>query len=166
VAHVGDSRLYLLRDHVLEQLTEDHVDEPGSNLLTRCVGVVAELEVDVLSLSLQAGDKLLLCTDGLWDLVDGDELGAFLHGHAPAQAVEVLVRAAVVAGGHDNITVVLVEVTSMTTANARQPVGPTGDRLPDALARGFLPLQPAWFSLPWALLGLLGLVLVVMALIF
>jgi serine/threonine protein phosphatase PrpC len=130
VAHVGDSRAYLWREGKLRQLTEDH-SIPGAllkqgrltpeeahehshrHILYRCLGLKPSIEVDIYpSVLLQTGDTLLLCSDGLWDMVYPTErLAAFLASEAGPPAIcRRLVDAANEAGGEDNITVVLVRV--------------------------------------------------------
>lgn len=130
VAHVGDSRVYLWRDGRLQQLTEDHSvpgallkqgritpedahEHPHRHILYRCLGLKPNVEVDILpSVALRAGDTLLLCSDGLWDMVYPTErLASFLASDASPQAIcRRLVDAANEAGGEDNITVLLVRV--------------------------------------------------------
>jgi serine/threonine protein phosphatase PrpC len=130
VAHVGDSRAYLWRDGRLRQLTEDHSvpgallkqgritpqeahEHPHRHILYRCLGLKPSLEVDIYPAEvLQPGDMLLLCSDGLWDMVHpADRLGAYLASEADPQAIcRRLVDAANEAGGEDNITVLLVRV--------------------------------------------------------
>jgi protein phosphatase len=129
LAHVGDSRAYLLRDGTLEQLTVDHtvVGElvrrgrltpeqaavhPERSILTRAVGLDPRIPVDTPdSLELQDGDQVLLCSDGLTEAVDDDQIAQLLSagpdGNAACQA---LIDAANAAGGPDNITVVLLWV--------------------------------------------------------
>ncbi|MBA3728286.1 MAG: Stp1/IreP family PP2C-type Ser/Thr phosphatase [Actinobacteria bacterium] len=127
VAHVGDSRAYLLRDGSLQQLTEDHslvqrmVREgkltpeqagrhPQRSILTRALGVDAEVAVDELTLPLLAGDRLLLCTDGLTGMIDPDRIHEILESERDPQAAsDLLVEEANGAGGDDNITVVVVD---------------------------------------------------------
>lgn len=129
VAHVGDSRLYRLRGGGLEQLTRDHslfqeqLDsglmssaEPGHaaarGLLTRALGVEPTVEVDLAEHSSCPGDLLLLCSDGLNDMLDDDEIAELLlaaRGH-PQQLAEDLVRSANDRGGRDNVSVIVVEV--------------------------------------------------------
>jgi protein phosphatase len=128
IAHVGDSRAYLLRAGALQQLTEDHtlvqrlVDDgrltedeaashPQRNILTRALGVEGGLEVDQLTLDLQSGDRILLCSDGLSSMLSRDAIQEVLEGEPDTQgACERLVDAANRAGGEDNITVVLIDV--------------------------------------------------------
>lgn len=127
IAHVGDSRAYLWRDGRLRQLTEDHSvpgallrqgkisaeevhDHPHRSVLYRCMGLKPDLEVDIYpSVELYPGDALLLCSDGLWDMVYPIErLEAFMAaGDEPATTCQQMVSAANGAGGEDNITVVL-----------------------------------------------------------
>jgi protein phosphatase len=130
VAHVGDSRAYLWRDGQLRQLTEDHSvpgallkqgritpeeahDHPHRNVLYRCLGLKPKLEVDIYPpLALRPGDWLLLCSDGLWDMVHPSErlAGLITASDSPAKVCRRLVDAANEAGGEDNITVLLVRV--------------------------------------------------------
>jgi serine/threonine protein phosphatase PrpC len=130
VAHVGDSRAYLWRDGKLRQLTEDHSvpgallkqgritaeeahEHPHRHILYRCLGLKPNLEVDIYpAVELRPGDTLMLCSDGLWDMVyPSERLSAFLASEAgPLFICRRLVDAANKAGGEDNITVVLVRV--------------------------------------------------------
>ena len=130
VANVGDSRAYLWRNGWLRQLTDDHsvpgallrqgqitpeeADEhPHRHVLYRCLGLKPGLEVDIYpSLVLRHGDALLLCSDGLWDMLSpAEKLAAFLTPEtSPLVTCRRLVEAANEAGGEDNITVVLVRV--------------------------------------------------------
>jgi serine/threonine protein phosphatase PrpC len=127
LAHVGDSRAYLLRDGAFQQLSEDHTlvqrmvrdgkispDEafghPQRSILTRALGSEDSVDVDVLTLDLHEGDRLLLCTDGLSGLVQPEEIQAVLEEEPdPQRACNLLVEAANEAGGDDNITVIIVD---------------------------------------------------------
>ena len=130
LAHVGDSRGYLFRDGVLEQITDDHslVNEQVKsglitaeeakthqfkNIITRSVGVTPEVEVDVLTKKLKAGDSFLLCSDGLSNLVDLREMEAELREKEPVLAAKAMVDLANKRGGDDNITLVLAEVVEL-----------------------------------------------------
>lgn len=127
IGHVGDSRAYLIANNTLEQITRDHslvqrlqelgqltaaeaAVHPQRNVLYRAIGQGDGLEVDVHTHRLAAGMKLLLCSDGLWGLVDDAVILATVH-NAPnlQEACKQLVDAANDAGGPDNITVVLIE---------------------------------------------------------
>ena len=127
LAHVGDSRAYLLRGGELQQLTEDHTlvhrmvlegklteDEarihPHRSILTRALGVEPNVEVDGASLDIRPGDRVLLCSDGLTSMVD-DEVIVELLGSTPdpRQASLALVDAANAAGGNDNITALVLD---------------------------------------------------------
>ncbi|MGD9144803.1 MAG: protein phosphatase 2C domain-containing protein [Anaerolineae bacterium] len=130
IASVGDSRAYLWRDGRLRQLTEDHSvpgallkqgritaeeahEHPHRHILYRCLGLKPGIEIDIYpSEVLQPGDALLLCSDGLWDMVYPQaRLAAFLASEAGALTIcRRLVNAANEAGGEDNITAVLVQV--------------------------------------------------------
>lgn len=124
VGHIGDSRVYRLRDGVLEQLTSDHTlyaqlvaeghdmpppeEYPYSNVITRALG--ASGDADVLTVEVRTGDRFLLCTDGLTGPLGDDELAAIIAAHDPAEASRRLVERAYEAGGSDNITAVVVEL--------------------------------------------------------
>ena len=125
LAHVGDSRAYLLRDGTLEQITTDHtlvqhlIDEgqitteeasahPQRSIITRAIGVGLEISVDTLTLDIQPGDQILLCSDGLTGVVLDRVIEATLAEEPdPQRAVDRLVAQANASGGPDNITIVL-----------------------------------------------------------
>jgi len=125
--HVGDSRLYIVRGEHIQQLSEDHslVNEQVraglltpeqarvsrfKNIITRSVGFEEDVLVDVFGVRLEQGDKLLLCSDGLSNMVEDDELRDALRAHPIEDVPRVLVNLANDRGGDDNITVVCVEV--------------------------------------------------------
>lgn len=127
IAHVGDSRIYLRRGGVTYQLTEDHSfsrELVGSGLLTeadvaahpqrhvlmRAIGVLPKVHADTAFVELAAGDTLLLCSDGLHGEVADRAIDAALDTTPPEQAARLLVRAALDAGGKDNVTVVVVRL--------------------------------------------------------
>ena len=126
IGHVGDSRAYLLRDGALRQLTHDDTkaqelvdagvyasvaEAPRfmRHLLVNCLGGNDDnVHVETQRLPLDDGDKLLLCTDGLSDLLSDAEIALILNQHpAPADACLALVNSALDHGGNDNVTVVL-----------------------------------------------------------
>jgi len=128
IAHVGDSRAYRLRDGELARLTEDHSlvgelvrsgrlteDEarghPQRSVITRALGIETLVKVDVWNYPLQPGDVILLCSDGLTDMIsEGQVRSALLAGASLDDAAGRLIDAANAAGGRDNITVVLFRV--------------------------------------------------------
>ncbi len=129
IAHVGDSRAYLLRDGVLDQLTRDHSlvwhlfesgvlrkDElsshPQKNLITRSIGPHAEVEVDLECGQVREGDVFLLCSDGLTDVLPDDRIRHMLSqdDKSPQQLGDALVSAANAMGGPDNITAVVIRL--------------------------------------------------------
>ncbi len=129
LSNVGDSRIYRLRDKSLEQLTNDHslvqelVDNGylsaeeaslsvSKNLITRALGIGAEVEVDVFVHDISDGDLYLLCSDGLSDLVEDDAIESGLNDNAGdlVAAAKALIGQANTNGGTDNITVILVSV--------------------------------------------------------
>jgi protein phosphatase len=130
IANVGDSRTYLLRDNHLRQITQDHslvanlvtsgqikpeevYTHPQRNLIYRSLGYKAELHVDTFMQMLNAGDYLLLCSDGLWEMLRDEQKMAqiILESSSTEQACRALVGAANQAGGEDNIGVVVVKIT-------------------------------------------------------
>ena len=159
LAHVGDSRAYLLRGGALRQLTDDHTlvnrmvkageittDEadvhPHRNVLTRALGTEPEVQVDVSEVPLMDGDRALLCSDGLFGMVTEDQIQAILEVEPdPQKAAERLIRAANSAGGVDNITVVVLDARRRRRDGRRRRSGaravssqrPRGPALPDAL---------------------------------
>lgn len=127
-AHVGDSRLYLLRGGGVAQLTEDHslVQElvrrgglreeqarfhPHRSVLTRALGVGPEIRVDSNKMELCLGDRLLLCTDGLTEHLSNEEIAAVVWNCAEvSEAVDCLIKMALERGGTDNVSIILLAV--------------------------------------------------------
>ena len=127
LAHVGDSRAYLWHEGELEQVTDDHTvvaeqlaaghispndaaTHPQRSMLTRVLGISPDLEVDSRSTEAVAGDRLLLCSDGLTNMVEDQQIAEILSRGTPEEAVWALIEEANRAGGHDNVTVVVVDV--------------------------------------------------------
>ena len=128
IGQVGDSRVYLMRDGLLSQLTKDHsyvqeqVDagfltpeqaryHPYSNVITRCVGASPEVEPDVYRGNVKVGDLFLVASDGLTGMVDDRRLGQLLGSRAePERKVQALISEANGRGGLDNITAIIVHV--------------------------------------------------------
>jgi protein phosphatase len=131
IGQVGDSRVYLLREGELKQLTKDHsyvqeqVDagvltpeqaryHPYSNVITRCVGSASEVQPDTLVGDVRDGDVFLLATDGLTGMVDDRRLFRLLSSRAtPQRVVEALIAEANGRGGLDNITAIVVHVLTV-----------------------------------------------------
>jgi protein phosphatase len=129
LGHVGDSRTYRLRDGQLEQLTQDHTlvqqqlqeglitsdqakNHPMRNVIYRAVGIKEELTIDLLNEKVYPQDLFLLCSDGLTDMIQDDQIQDILCSDIDIdQKAENLIESAKVAGGTDNITVVLVAIT-------------------------------------------------------
>ena len=128
VANVGDSRAYLFRNHALHQVSKDHSlvakmvergritaeearTHPHSNILLRTVGTERDIDIDIFRVDLETGDKMLMCTDGLWGEVEDRDIEHILNTYAdPRTASRELVRAAHHGGGKDNVTLMLVTV--------------------------------------------------------
>jgi serine/threonine protein phosphatase PrpC len=132
IGHVGDSRVYRLRNGVLTALTVDHsmaeearragmddaaVESAGfRHMLTRAVGMPGELGAEVVPERLVVGDVLLLCSDGVWEPLSDEELTAELGRPCPSEAAQALVAAAYAAGSSDNLTAVVLQVAAATKA--------------------------------------------------
>jgi len=134
IAHMGDSRAYLLRDGGLRQLTEDHSvigillrggeitaeeaeHHPARGRVSRYIGMEAEVYPDVQWHRAEAGDRLLLCTDGLTGMVSDSAIGEVLSEFPdPERACRALVDAANASGGKDNITALIVDWTDRDPA--------------------------------------------------
>lgn len=125
IGHVGDSRVYLLRDGEFKQMTLDHSlveqlvregvlteeeaqNHPMRNIITRAIGTDESVEVDVVVEERRKGDLWLACSDGLHGLVDDRQIRDALRQYAPEKAADVLLKAALDAGGRDNVTLVIV----------------------------------------------------------
>ncbi|MEJ7891667.1 MAG: Stp1/IreP family PP2C-type Ser/Thr phosphatase [Solirubrobacteraceae bacterium] len=140
IAHVGDSRAYLLRDGDLQRVTRDHslvgelvdrgkvteeeaLTHPQRSVITRAVGPEPTVKVDADRLAGRAGDVYLLCSDGLTDMVREREVGRILVAVDDLeQAGRNLIAAANAAGGRDNITVILFRLESVQTAAQEEGV--------------------------------------------
>ena len=124
IAHVGDSRIYRLRDGVLEQITQDHslVEEliragvisreearvhPRRNVITRALGTRGENAPDLLAADVRPGDVWMLCSDGLTGMVEDEAILSVLREYPLEQAADRLIELALKAGGSDNVTLVL-----------------------------------------------------------
>lgn len=135
IANVGDSRGYLIRKGQITQLTEDHslvgeqlragvISEASAkghklkNIITRSVGFQKDVEIDVIVKVPQEGDRFLLCSDGLTNMVDDNEILEVVSGAGLEEACHVLVDMANTRGGDDNITVILTDVTDVGDVNA------------------------------------------------
>ena len=135
---VGDSRVYRLREGALEQLTHDHTwtdeairagvvtPEEAKNhqykhVITRAVGVEAQVVPDVARHDLRAGDLFLVCSDGLLNHVEDPQIAEILKGFAPADACWRLVGAALQGGGSDNTTVLIVRVDALERPEDGEP---------------------------------------------
>jgi PPM family protein phosphatase len=157
VANVGDSRGYLLRQGELSQVTVDHslvqelVDDgrlspedaerhPQRSVITRALGIDPEVEFDLFTYKLQVGDRLLLCSDGLSDVVEPAQIrNVLLRVRNSHQAAQKLVTVANEQGGPDNITVIVVDAVDEATAQAMEGGDTTGD-LAVGSATGALPV--------------------------
>lgn len=130
LGHVGDSRVYLLRDGALRQVSRDHTyvqqmqdtgqltperaaEHPWRNVVVRSLDGNPDADphdLDLVALDAREGDRLLLCSDGLTDLVDECRIAQVLRLHDPHSAAAVLTQSALQAGGRDNVTCVVLDV--------------------------------------------------------
>ncbi len=126
-ANVGDSRLYVIHEDGIEQVTEDHslVQEmvkfgginkeearfhPNKNIITRAVGLEQELQVDCFIRKLRPGDRVLLCSDGLTDMLEDEQIRQIIDQKKDVRsAAQALVEAANDSGGRDNIAVIVID---------------------------------------------------------
>ncbi len=126
IAHIGDSRAYLARGGILTQITRDHTlaqafIDAGANqedvykcrhiLINSLDGIREEVVAEIMHVELVAGDRLLLCTDGLSDLVDAAQIASILSSNDLQTACNKLIESALDEGGKDNITVVLCDLS-------------------------------------------------------
>ncbi|MBN2695721.1 Stp1/IreP family PP2C-type Ser/Thr phosphatase [bacterium] len=140
VAHVGDSRVYLVRKGHLHQLTEDHSmvqeqlrqgkitkeeaeNSPYKNVITRAVGIYEYVPPDIIFLELAKGDRFLLCSDGVHPYFKEKELLSHLATQEPLNTiVENIVQTVLNGGAHDNLTAVVVEVAEISQQNIQMEV--------------------------------------------
>ncbi len=126
IANVGDSRLYIVNDKIT-QITRDHSlvqemvrmgemgqeearDHPDKNIITRAVGAAREIEIDFFEMELEPSDRILLCSDGLTNMMEDDEIRRVMCSQRDiAESVEKLVEAANKNGGKDNISVIIID---------------------------------------------------------
>lgn len=128
IINVGDSRAYRIRNHEIEQLTEDHTlvtellrsgaisedqveNHPVAHMLTRSLGPTPAVDIDcwLCESAPVPGDRYLLCSDGLYNMISAREMCAIVDEFEPEQAVEKLIELANMRGGNDNITVILIK---------------------------------------------------------
>ena len=144
LAHVGDSRAYLLRAGAFRQLTDDHTlvnrmvrageitreeaeVHPHRNVVTRSIGTEAEVEIDQNDVPVIEGDRFLLCSDGLTGTVTEPQIQAILEATPqPQDAADRLIKAANRAGGIDNITVVILDIHADPEPDVGEGKGSTG----------------------------------------
>jgi protein phosphatase len=152
IGQVGDSRVYLLRDGSLKQLTKDHsyvqeqVDaglltpeqaryHPYSNVITRCVGAGEDVEPDTFTGEIRAGDVFLIASDGLTGMVDDKRLQQLLLSRASAgRVVDALIAEANYRGGLDNITAIVVQIQAVDAGSG--PAASEGKALDEGEGKG------------------------------
>ncbi|HEX9681914.1 MAG TPA: Stp1/IreP family PP2C-type Ser/Thr phosphatase [Acidimicrobiales bacterium] len=164
LVHVGDSRIYRLSGGELSQLTTDHKmvqelvdrgeiapdeahDHPMRNVLTRALGIERDVAIDAATVAPVEGDRFLMCSDGLYDEVDDGRIAAALRRlAAPDEAAAELVRMANTSGGHDNITVIVLDVVDddgrLDTATSIVAADPLPSAAPTEGAGGAVSTRP------------------------
>lgn len=138
IGHVGDSRAYRMRGGRLEALTQDHslvaelqrrgfvtaeeaAVHPRRNEVLRSIGIEPEVQVDLATISVEPGDRFLLCSDGLCGVVPEEEIAPALASEAPERAARRLVELAIARGAPDNVTVQVVAIGDAVPARAQAP---------------------------------------------
>lgn len=146
VLHIGDSRLYRLRDGTLQQLTTDHVSDnpsqPASgsasgkrNVLQRAIGKSAEITPDIFELDVRLKDRFIICSDGASDCITQDQLAAWSQQYAhPHELAAKLVAAAQACGSRDNITLIVADIVD--EAPQQEPTMP--------MARAYIGYEAHW----------------------
>ena len=127
IGHVGDSRIYKIKDHGIKQVTEDHslINElikkgkiseeeakhhPQKNVIMRAVGTSKEIEIDISEVKFKKGEKLLLCSDGLSNMLSEEEMLGILKMNSSLENIgEKLINMAKENGGYDNVSLILIE---------------------------------------------------------
>ena len=163
LAHVGDSRAYLVRGEELEQLTADHSlvaelvrsgrltqeeadNHPQRFVITRVLGTDPDVDVDTLTVEAEPGDLFLICSDGLTSMLRDEDILQIVDaaGRDPELAARTLVDAANEAGGDDNITVVAFElVEGDEPAGTAQPADETAEQVPAVDEPAIAPVSEA-----------------------
>lgn len=129
ISHAGDARAYLIHNSTLSRLTTDdswgvQMMQAGlisekqvphnlyNHILTKAVGMEAEVQPAFTQVTLEPGDWLLLCSDGLWNMIDDEQILTHFkqNGHDPTQLIESLIEAANTAGGKDNVSVIIIKL--------------------------------------------------------
>lgn len=128
-AHIGDSRLYLYRNNCLSQITHDHsyvagllaqgkitdneaFMHPQRNMLLQAIGAEDTIKTDIIQFALEDGDVLLLCTDGLSDMLRDKEIEGILQHNQLEQAAELLIEHSLDNGGRDNVSIILISLNA------------------------------------------------------
>jgi serine/threonine protein phosphatase PrpC len=149
-AHAGDSRLYRVRQEVIERLTHDHswvqaqVDSgfltqevadtlESKNIITRALGLDHQVKVDINEFTVESGDRYIMCTDGLSGLVKDPELAQVATTFTPQEACGHLIELANERGGPDNVTAIVIEITQDDAADARPSRAERAAALPENL---------------------------------
>ena len=163
ITHAGDSRAYLVREGVLQQLTTDHtyvqdlvergaitheeaLSHPQSHVLTRCLGAEPRLELDMQEFwiwDIESGepeDKLVLCSDGLYSLVSDEEIAQMVSRCSPQESCVQLIELAKSRGGYDNITLAIVPLSGQLREES------SGKREPAPKKRMVRPTAPMRMS--------------------
>lgn len=167
--HIGDSRLYRVRAGDVEALTVDHAVTEGESLLTRCIGGgQVACDSDDGRVELARGDRFVLCTDGVWNVVSASDFAAICRGRDAQETAEALVRRALDEGGPDNATALVLDVRDLGSVDRVDVPLPVHERpgaramwpAPDSLRApiwAWLVLTVALLLLAYATLRWLGI---------
>ena len=159
LGHIGDSRLYRVRRGAVQLLTEDHVLRQRESMLTRCIGGgQIDCEPDQVEVEIEPGDRFVLVTDGVWNVVPPAEFERLTNGRPPTATAEALVQRALDHGGPDNATCVVVDVAHLPVDDSMHDVDLPRHERPEA--RVFWPRAESLRPPPWPWLVLVAAVLV------
>ena len=153
IGQVGDSRAYLLRDGKLSQITNDHsmvadmvrkgvlteeqaACHPMRNYITRAVGTEANIEIDLFTHNRRKGDRWLVCSDGLHGMISTEELIRLMSEEDLEKAADNLLQAALISGGKDNISLVLIQDETETISSAEETEETNEEKATEPVADG------------------------------
>lgn len=134
IVHIGDSRIYLFEDNTIKQITKDHtyinemfelgkitetemISHPKRNMLTKAMGTSSIIDIDSYSIKIDYGNKFLICSDGLTDMVRNEDINNIVQNYNLGESLDKLIDLAITNGGQDNITIILTETVGVNHEN-------------------------------------------------